>query len=190
MMKLFLVTTGRRILVVLLLALISDQSQAFMPQLCGIPKVQCPEYIQSALRNVNVTDGHTNSNTASLAFIIASAITTKYHVKINQKDIIDGLNENTHQSRLVTLLDIKRVINDLGFDVDAVQAEENADMSTFVNEILITQDRNKNIIALVASSESYVYFVYGVVANNALLYDVKKSNFMNAYTTRKFLILR
>ncbi len=172
----------------IVLALITAPSaQASLLPVCSAPETNYPAYIQSQLSRI--TPNAHESNTASIAFIMAAAITAKYSVSVDAKQITAMLRQEMQGHPQITLLDIKRTFNQLGFATDGKKAERPEEVLGLTNQILIAQDQQQNYMALIAASETYVYLIYGVVNQQALICPIHKSKFMASYTTQKFLLI-
>ncbi|AXI04035.1 hypothetical protein [Aquirhabdus parva] len=182
-------TTAYRQGLIVLLSLLGMMpiAQASMLERCAAPESNYPAYIHSMLSRI----GHhpQDSNTASIAFIMAAAITARYNIPVDAEKISSLLNHETLGIRPISMLDIKRVFTLLGLQVDARKTEQPEEVLTLSSQILITQDQQKNFMALITTSNSYAYLIYGVVNQEALICPVHKSVFMKSYTTEKFLIL-
>ncbi len=178
-----------QVLILLALFLTTTQTGAYMNKICSAPThATFLSEIKTALHNIKMNNDE--SNQSRIAFIIASAIANKFHKPVDQREITKRLNQKTFFKNTVSLLDIKQVINELGYSVEAIQTTNPQALQRLSNEVLITMDNDKNIISLVNNSESILYFIYGKFSNDAIVCPVHKSLFMNNFTNNKFLILQ
>ncbi|MDH2497391.1 hypothetical protein QDR74_02000 [Acinetobacter baumannii] len=157
--------------------------------MCSASVQHIPNNIQSSISKLKV--GSINSNSSNIAFIIASAITAKYDKQIDLDLITVYLQaqrnlENSHYS----LLDIKKTFENFNISVEAKKNASPFDLLNLSNEILIGIDQQDQFFALVGSSQEYVYLIYGIMNRKALICPLKKSLFIQNFTTNKFLILR
>lgn len=157
--------------------------------MCSASVQHIPNNIQSSISKLKV--GSINSNSSNIAFIIASAITAKYDKQIDLDLITVYLQtqrnlENSHYS----LLDIKKTFENFNISVEAKKNASPFDLLSLSNEILIGIDQQDQFFALVGSSQEYVYLIYGIMNRKALICPLKKSLFIQNFTTNKFLILR
>lgn len=157
--------------------------------MCSASVQHIPNNIQSSISKLKV--GSINSNSSNIAFIIASAITAKYDKQIDLDLITVYLQaqrnlENSHYS----LLDIKKTFENFNISVEAKKNASPFDLLNLSNEILIGIDQQDQFFALVGSSQEYVYLIYGIMNRKALICSLKKSLFIQNFTTNKFLILR
>ena len=159
-----------------------------MMNTCSYPEKSYLSEIRANLLKIKTTDDE--SNNARIAFIIASAIAVKFHTGVDQKTITQRLNEKTQFQRKVSLLDIKQVINELGYAIDPVQTNNRFALQKLSREILITQDSEQNFISLVGLHSTNLYFIYGKFDREAIVCPVSKSAFLNRYTSNKFLIFK
>ncbi|AXI03921.1 hypothetical protein [Aquirhabdus parva] len=162
-------------------------AQGSMLERCAAPESNYPAYIHTMLSRIERNPQ--DSNTASIAFIMAAAITVRYNIPVDAEKISTLLSHETLGIRPISMLDIKRVFTQLGFQVDARKTERSEEVLTLSHQILITQDQQKNFVALITASSSYAYLIYGIVNQQALICPIHKSVFIKSYTTEKFLVL-
>lgn len=169
------------------LPFLAIQGNAYMTTLCSTPETNYLKYIQSVLSNIKTKKDE--SNAAKIAFIIAAAISSKFNQSVDQEQILQLLIQKTQNKRAVSYLDIKQVLNNLGFSVDAIQSN-NTDILTELSQYtFITQDSQNNYIANIASSDSKLYFIYGKFEQDAIICSLNRSLFLRNFSNNKFLIL-
>lgn len=146
----------------------------------------------SEIRNhlLRVKTTNDESENARIAFIIASAIATKFNISVDQNTITQRLNQKTQLQRQVSFLDIKQVIHELGYVSEGLKATTPLALQSLSREILITQDADKNYIALVGQSNINLYFIYGEFNREAIVCPITKSTFLKSYSNSTFLVLR
>lgn len=162
--------------------------RAYMINTCSSPEKSYLSEIRTNLLRIKTTDDE--SNNARIAFIMASAIAVKFNVHVDQHTITQRLNAKTQFQRKVSLLDIKQVINELGYSIDPVQTNNLFALQKLSREILITQDSEQNFISLVGLHNTKLYFVYGKFDREAIVCPVSKSAFLNRYSSNKFLVFK
>lgn len=162
--------------------------RAYMIKTCSSPEKSYLSEIRTDLLKIKTTNDE--SNNARIAFIIASAIAVKFNVHVDQNSITQRLNEKTQFHRKISLLDIKQVINELGYSIDPVQASDPFALQKLSREILITQDSEQNFISLVGLSSTNLYFIYGKFNREVIVCPITKSAFLNHYTSNKFLVFK
>lgn len=157
-------------------------------QVCHTVEVDPMDQIQQSLSHIQVNLA--DSNTSNIAFIIASAITSKHPTNVDTQSIATYLQQGRVREDTYTLLDIKKVFDHFQLSIDTSKDASPTELLSLTNEVLIAQDQQKNVFAVVGASKKYVYLVYGIVNHEALICSIEKSEFINAFTTNKFLILR
>lgn len=176
-----------KILILIIFLEISDV-RAYMINTCSYPEKSYLSEIRTNLLKIKTTDDE--SNNGRIAFIIASAIAVKFNVHVDQHTITQHLNAKTQFQRKVSLLDIKQVVNELGYSIDPVQTNTPFALQKLSHEILITQDSEQNFISLVGLHGANLYFIYGKFDREAIVCPVSKSAFLNRYTSNRFLIFK
>lgn len=157
--------------------------------MCSASVQHIPDNIQSSISKLKV--GSIESNSSNIAFIIASAITTKYDKQIGLDLIAVYLQTQRNQSNsYYSLLDIKKTFENFNISVEAKKNASPFDLLNLSNEILIGIDQQDQFFALVGSSQEYVYLIYGIMNRKALICPLKKSLFIQNFTTNKFLLLK
>jgi len=157
--------------------------------MCSASVQHIPNDIQSSISKLKV--GSIESNSSNIAFIIASAITAKYDKQIDLDRITVYLQTLRNQQNFYySLLDIKKTFENFNISVEAKKNASPFDMLKLTNEILIGIDHQNQLFALVGSSQEYVYLIYGIMNRKALICPLKKSLFIQNFTTNKFLILQ
>ncbi len=157
--------------------------------MCSASVQHIPNNIQSSISKLKV--GSINSNSSNIAFIIASAITAKYDKQIDLDLITVYLQAQRNQSNSsYSLLDIKKTFENFNISVEAKKNASPFDLLNLSNEILIGIDHQNQLFALIGSSQEYVYLIYGIMNRKALICPLKKTLFIQNFTTNKFLILR
>lgn len=157
--------------------------------MCSASVKHIPDNIQSSISKLKV--GSIDSNSSNIAFIIASAITAKYDKQIDLDLITVYLQAQRNQHNFhYSLLDIKKTFENFNISVEAKKNASPFDMLKLTNEILIGIDQQDQLFALVGSSQEYVYLIYGIMNQKALICPLKKSLFIQNFTTNKLLILR
>lgn len=158
--------------------------------MCSASVKNIPDNIQNPVSKLQV--GSIKSDTTSnIAFIIASAITAKYDKKIDLDRITVYLQTlRNQQDFYYSLLDIKKTFEHFNTPIEAKKNASPFDLLNLSNEILIGIDHQNQLFALVGSSKEYVYLIYGIMNRKALICPLKKSLFIQNFTTNKFLILR
>ncbi|MDC0840713.1 hypothetical protein POD11_00370 [Acinetobacter sp. P1(2023)] len=157
--------------------------------MCSASVKNIPDNIQSSISKLKV--GSIESNSSNIAFLIASAITAKYDKQIDLDRITAYLQAQRNQKNFYySLLDIKKTFENLNISVEAKKNASPFDLLNLSNEILVGIDQQDQFFALVGSSQEYVYLIYGVMNRKALICPLKKSLFIQNFTTNKFLILK
>lgn len=157
--------------------------------MCSASVQHIPDNIQSSISKLKV--GSIESNSSNLAFIIASAITAKHNQHIDVDHIAIYLQTiKSSKDFYYSLLDIKKTFENFNISVEAKKNASPFDLLKLSNEILIGIDHQDQFFALVGSSQEYVYLIYGIMNRKALICPLKKSLFIQNFTTNKFLILR
>lgn len=157
--------------------------------MCSASVQHIPDNIQSAISKLKV--GSIESNSSNIAFIIASAIAAKYDKQIDLDLINVYLQAQRNQKNFsYSLLDIKKIFENFNISVEAKKNASPFDLLNLSNEILIGIDQQDQFFALVGSSQEYVYLIYGIMNQKALICPLKKSLFIQNFTTNKFLILK
>lgn len=157
--------------------------------MCSASVQHIPDNIQSSISKLKV--GSIESNSSNIAFIIASAIITKYDKQIGLDLISVYLQTQRNQSNShYSLLDIKKTFENFNISVEAKKNASPFDLLNLSNEVLIGIDQQEQLFALVGSSQEYVYLIYGIMNRKALICSLKKSLFIQNFTTNKFLILK
>lgn len=177
-----------KIILFLVFYLFIQSIQASMPTLCTIPEPQYLAAIKSKLSQIKTIDENTNQ--ANIAYIISAAISAQSKNKIiKQNNINKILGEKSQNVEHISFLQIKQVLNKLGTRVSTVQVNNAKSLVLLKNKVLITQDKYKNYITLVASSETTLYFLYGKNQSDAILCPINKQLFNNGFTINKFIVL-
>lgn len=157
--------------------------------MCSASVKHIPNNIQNSISKLKMSS--INSNTSNIAFIIASAIAAKHNKPIEIEHITTYLQAYRNQQNFYySLLDIKKTFENFNISVEAKKNASPFDMLKLTNEILIGIDQQDQLFALVGSSQEYVYLIYGIMNRKALICPLKKSLFIQNFTTNKFLILR
>jgi len=157
--------------------------------MCSASVQHIPDNIQSSISKLKL--GSIESNSSNIAFIIASAIAAKHNKPIDIERITVYLQALRNQQNFYySLLDIKKTFENFNISVEAKKNASPFDMLKLTNEILIGIDQQDQLFALVGSSQEYVYLIYGIMNRKALICPLKKSLFIQNFTTNKFLILR
>jgi hypothetical protein len=157
--------------------------------MCSASVQHIPDNIQSSISKLKL--GSIESNSSNIAFIIASAIAAKHNKPIDLDRITVYLQALQNQQNFYySLLDIKKTFENFNISVEAKKNASPFDMLKLTNEILIGIDQQDQLFALVGSSQEYVYLIYGIMNRKALICPLKKSLFIQNFTTNKFLILR
>ena len=158
--------------------------------MCSASVKHIPDHIQSSISKLKV--GSIKSDTTSnIAFIIASAIATKHNQQIDVDHIAIYLQTiKSSKDFYYSLFDIKKTFENFNIYVEAKKNASPFDMLKLTNEILIGIDQQDQLFALVGSSQEYVYLIYGIMNRKALICPLKKSLFIQNFTTNKFLILQ
>lgn len=157
--------------------------------MCSASVQHIPDDIQSSISKLKV--GLIESNSSNIAFIIASAIAAKHNKPIDLDRITVYLQALRNQQNFYySLLDIKKTFENFNISVEAKKNASPFDMLKLTNEILIGIDQQDQLFALVGSSQEYVYLIYGIMNRKALICPLKKSLFIQNFTTNKFLILQ
>lgn len=157
--------------------------------MCSASVQHIPDNIQSSISKLKVDS--IDSNSSNIAFIIASAIAAKHHKQIDIEPITVYLQALRNQQNFYySLLDIKKTFENFNISVEAKKNASPFDMLKLTNEILIGIDHQDQFFALVGSSKEYVYLIYGIMNRKALICPLKKSLFIQNFTTNKFLILQ
>lgn len=157
--------------------------------MCSASVQHIPDNIQSAIAKLKV--GSIESNSSNIAFIIASAIAAKYDKQIDLDLINVYLQAQRNQKNFYySLLDIKKTFENFNISVEAKKNASPFNLLNLSNEILIGIDQQDQFFALVGSSQEYVYLIYGIMNQKALICPLKKSLFIQNFTINKFLILR
>ncbi len=157
--------------------------------MCSASVKNIPDNIQSSISKLKV--GSIESNSSNIAFLIASAITAKYDKQIDLDRITAYLQAQRNQKNFYySLLDIKKTFENLNISVEAKKNASPFDLLNLSNEILVGIDQQDQFFALVGSSQEYVYLIYGIMNRKALICPLKKSLFIQNFTTNKFLILK
>lgn len=157
--------------------------------MCSASVKHIPNNIQNSISKLKMSS--INSNTSNIAFIIASAIAAKHNKPIDIEHITTYLQAYRNQQNFYySLLDIKKTFENFNISVEAKKNASPFDMLKLTNEILIGIDQQDQLFALVGSSQEYVYLIYGIMNRKALICPLKKSLFIQNFTTNKFLILR
>lgn len=177
-----------RIFLILLFITPSPNTGAYMHKICAPTETASLSEIKTALLNIKMNNDE--SNQSRVAFIIASAIANKFHKPVDQSEITRLLNQKTLFRNTVSLLEIKQVINELGYSANAIETNNSQALQNLSHEVLITMDNQHNFISLVNTSESTVYFIYGKFSNDVIVCPIQKKLFLNNFTNHKFLILQ
>ncbi|WP_454666255.1 hypothetical protein [Acinetobacter calcoaceticus] len=157
--------------------------------MCSASVKHIPDNIQNSISKLKMSS--INSNTSNIAFIIASAIAAKHNKPIDIEHITTYLQAYRNQQNFYySLLDIKKTFENFNISVEAKKNASPFDILKLTNNILIGIDQQDQLFALVGSSQEYVYLIYGVMNRKALICPLKKSLFIQNFTTNKFLILR
>ncbi|EEY77566.1 hypothetical protein HMPREF0012_00435 [Acinetobacter calcoaceticus RUH2202] len=157
--------------------------------MCSASVKHIPDNIQSSISKLKV--GSIDSNTSNISFILASAVAAKHNKPIDIERIAVYLQAQRNQQNFYySLLDIKKTFENFNISVEAKKNASPFDMLKLTNEILIGIDQQDQLFALVGSSQEYVYLIYGIMNRKALICPLKKSLFIQNFTTNKFLILR
>ncbi|RZF55890.1 hypothetical protein EXE30_03525 [Acinetobacter halotolerans] len=152
-------------------------------------KNKIPYKIQNSISNITVNSA--DSDTSSIAFIIAAAIASKHNQHIDTLNIATYLQQlNPTRDSFYSLFEIKKAFEKFDIHIDAKKNASPFDILKLTNEILIGIDQQEHYFALVGSSQEFVYLIYGVLNHKALICSLKKSLFIQNFTTNKFLILR
>lgn len=144
-------------------------------------------HVKNILRNVIISNDE--SNHSKIAFIISVAIAAQFKVKIDQENISKKILTKTGNNRQVSLLDIKQIIHELGYATKAVQTHQHQFQDYLSKQILITQDNQNNFITLIDASESNIYFIFGKIKTDVILYSLPTNKFLEHLNNHKFLIL-
>lgn len=158
--------------------------------MCSATVKNIPDNIHNPVSKLKV--GSIKSDTTSnIAFIIASAIATKHNQQIEVDHIAISLQTiKSSKDFYYSLLDIKKTFEYFNVPIEAKKNASPFDFLNLSNEILIGIDHQNQFFALVGSSQEYVYLIYGIMNKKALICPLKKSLFIQNFTTNKFLILR
>lgn len=157
--------------------------------MCSASVKHIPDNIQSSISKLKV--GSIDSNTSNISFIVASAVAAKHNKPIDIERIAVYLQAQRNQQNFYySLLDIKKTFENFNISVEAKKNASAFDMLKLTNEILIGIDQQDQLFALVGSSQEYVYLIYGIMNRKALICPLKKSLFIQNFTTNKFIILK
>ncbi len=156
-------------------------------QICQAPEQNYLSNIEQRLSRISVNQD--NSNVANIAYIIAAAFNAQYQSAIETRNISMILNQEISNQKKVSLLDVKRTLAAIGANVDVERDISLKEIAELTNKVIITRDQFKNYYALIFSSPTYVYLVYGINNQQALVCPMTKSEYLRKYVTDKALIL-
>ncbi len=156
-------------------------------QACKLPESNYLSEIQQRLSLISINQD--NTNVANIAYIISAAFNSEYKSSIDISYVSTILNKDDSNQRKISLLDIKRTLTAIGARVDAEQYTSLQEILNLTNKVIISKDHYNNYYAMIGSSPNYVYLVYGINNQRALICPVSKVEYVTSYTTNKFLIL-